>query len=197
MQHQVAVARILLAQRLQACDQRSVVLRHCLVGGPDPPADKRRRARAGGSVCDELLIVHRGMVERFALGIDDYPGWINEQQRVATDSPDVDSVSTDKVKSRKQQRQQQAHRRQLLKPLYDAACSIEKKLTDCRDKLPDYDRRLADESLYSSADRKDELRQLVQDQAATRQAISKLEDDWLEASDALESADRSGLMASQ
>ncbi len=141
------------------------------------------------SVCDELLIVHRGKVERFALGIDDYPGWLNEQQRLETESHSVEAESSDTVVSRKQQRQQQAQRRQRLKPLYDAVNRIEKRLETHRASLHEYDQRLADESLYASADRKDELRQLVKDQAAARQAISELEDEWLTASDALESAD--------
>lgn len=147
------------------------------------------------SVCDELLIVHRGRVDRFALAIDDYPDWLSEQQQIDEAPSGIDGESTDKTKSKKLQRQQQAQRRQRLKPLYDAVNAIEKELANCRTKLQDYDRRLADESIYASADRKDELRQLVKDQAATRQAISQLEDDWLEASDALESADQSALMA--
>lgn len=141
------------------------------------------------SVCDELLIVHRGSVDRFEQGIDDYPDWLSEQQQAESESRDVDGESIDKAKSKKERRQEQAQRRQRLKPLYDTVNEIEAKLSASRARLTEYDCRLADETIYSSADRKDELRRLVRDQAATRQAISALEDEWLEASDALESAE--------
>jgi len=32
------------------------------------------------SVCDELLIVHDGIVDRFNRSLDDYPAWLREQE---------------------------------------------------------------------------------------------------------------------
>ena len=32
------------------------------------------------SVCDELLIVHDGIVDRFSRSLDEYPAWLKEQQ---------------------------------------------------------------------------------------------------------------------
>ena len=48
--------------------------------------------------------------------------------------------------------------------------------------------RLADESIYSDPDRKDEMTRLVQNQAAAKSAIEALEWEWLEASESLERA---------
>ena len=56
-------------------------------------------------------------------------------------------------------------------------------------KLSDYDNRLSDEALYADADRKDELKQLIEDQASVRSKLDTLEWQWLEASEALEKAD--------
>ena len=45
-----------------------------------------------------------------------------------------------------------------------------------------------DESIYTDPDRKDELMQLVRDQAAAKAAVETLEWEWLEASEKLEQA---------
>ena len=138
------------------------------------------------SVCDELLIVHDGIVDRFNRSIDDYPAWLKEQEenaeRVAAKWQDEPA----KQVSKKQQRQEQALRRQRLKPLYDKVKNVEKDLESNRSQLTELDQRLADESLYSDANRKNELTQLVKDQAAVKAAIEKLEWDWLEVSEELE-----------
>ena len=48
--------------------------------------------------------------------------------------------------------------------------------------------RLADESIYADADRKEELTRLIQDQAIVKSTIESLEWEWLEASEELEQA---------
>ena len=120
------------------------------------------------SVCDELLIVHDGIVDRFNRSIDDYPTWLKEQEENAELVAAKWQDEPAKQVSKKQQRQEQAQRRQRLKPLYDKVRSVEKDLASNRSQLVELDERLADESLYSDANRKDELTQLVKDQAAVK-----------------------------
>jgi ATP-binding cassette subfamily F protein 3 len=141
------------------------------------------------SVCDELLIVHDGIVDRFDRSIDDYPAWLKEQEENAEKVAAKWQDEPAKQVSKKQQRQEQALRRQRLKPLYDKVRNIEKDLASNRSQLIELDERLADESLYSDTNRKDELKQLVKDQAAVKAAIEALEWDWLEASEELEKHD--------
>jgi ATP-binding cassette subfamily F protein 3 len=141
------------------------------------------------SVCDELLIVHDGIVDRFDRSIDDYPTWLKEQEENAEKVAAKWQDEPAKQVSKKQQRQEQALRRQRLKPLYDKVRNIEKDLASNRSQLIELDERLADESLYSDTNRKDELTQLVKDQAAVKAAIEALEWDWLEASEELEKHD--------
>ncbi len=140
------------------------------------------------SVCDELLIVHDGIVDRFTRSLDDYPTWLREQEekseQAAAKWQDVPAKSVNK----KQQRQEQAQRRQQLKPLYDKIRDVEKELTVLRTKLVELDTCLADESIYVDQSRKDELTQLIQDQAAAKSSIESLEWEWLEASEELEQA---------
>ena len=141
------------------------------------------------SVCDELLIVHDGIVDRFNRSIDDYPAWLKEQDENAEQEAAKWLDGPVKQVSKKQQRQEQAQRRQRLKPLYDKVKNIEKKLASNRSQLTELDERLADESLYTDTNRKNELTQLVKDQAAVKVEIETLEWDWLEASEELEKQD--------
>ena len=143
------------------------------------------------SVCDELLIVHDGIVDRFDRSLDEYPAWLKEQQASerATDPNGGDTALPVKPASRKQIRQQEAQRRQRLKPLYDKVREIEKQLAATRTDLETLENRLAEEGIYKDPDRKGELTQLVKDQASLKSELEALEWSWMEASEALELAD--------
>ena len=65
---------------------------------------------------------------------------------------------------------------------------VEKALATNRSRLTELEGRLADETIYSDADRADELKQLMKDQAAAKSSIETLEWEWLEASEALDKA---------
>jgi ATP-binding cassette subfamily F protein 3 len=142
------------------------------------------------SVCDELLIVHDGIVDRFQQSLDEYPAWL--KQRQASESEQDESTDTLEVVPRsvnkKELRQQEAQRRQRLKPLLDKIRSIEKHMTSTRENLASMDQELADEKLYTDPDRKAELTQRVKDQATLKTELETLEWNWLEASEELEKA---------
>ena len=140
------------------------------------------------SVCDELLIVHDGIVDRFNRSLDDYPTWLREQDEKSEQAVAKWQDGPAKNVNRKQQRQEQAQQRQRLKPLYDKVRDVEKELTSNQSRLTELEARLADESIYADPSRKDELTQLVQDQAAAKTTIESLEWEWLEASENLEQA---------
>ena len=70
--------------------------------------------------------------------------------------------------------------------MYDKVKTVEKKLASNRSKLTELDEQLAEENIYTDASRKDELTQLVKDQAAVKTEIEALEWEWLEASEQLE-----------
>jgi ATP-binding cassette subfamily F protein 3 len=141
------------------------------------------------SVCDELLIVHDGIVDRFKRSLDEYPAWLKEREQRQCNAESEKKEAPIKQISKKQQRQEQAQRRQRLKPMYDKIRGIEKQLATSRSKLETLEERLADESIYTDQDRKDELTQLVQDQADSKAEIETLEWNWLEVSESLEEAD--------
>jgi ATP-binding cassette subfamily F protein 3 len=149
------------------------------------------------TVCDDLIVVRGGRIQRFDGSLDDYAAWLAEQRpaTVATQSagpgdvpgramtPDP-SVPT----NRKAQRRLEARRRQALKPLTDKVREIERRLAENRSALCSLERQLADPTLYSEADRKAEIKDLLRDRARLSGQIDSLETRWLEASEALERA---------
>ncbi len=140
------------------------------------------------SVCDELLIVHDGTVDQFDRSLDDYSAWLKEHEESSQEASAATSENPGRTTNRKQQRQQQAILRQRLKPLSDQVKKIERDLAIQRATLTDLEVSLSEESLYTDADRKEQLTQLVREQAAVKSTIDSLEWDWLEASEKLEAA---------
>jgi ATP-binding cassette subfamily F protein 3 len=137
------------------------------------------------------LIVHDGIVDRFNRSLDEYPAWLKEQQ-LSEGLPDVaeaDTSSSGKQPSKKQLRQQEAQRRQRLKPMLDKVREIEKQLTANRTSLDSLDKRLTDEAIYKDPERKSELTELIKEQTTIKSTIDTLEWDWMEASEKLENAE--------
>ncbi len=140
------------------------------------------------SVCDELLVVHDGVVDRFTRSLDDYPAWLKEQELISDQAAAKWNETPAKSVNKRQQRQEQAQERQRLKPLRDKVRRVENDLASNRSRLSELETRLADESMYTDPERKDEMTQLIKDQAAVKSTIESLEWEWLEASEALEQA---------
>ena len=145
------------------------------------------------SVCDELLVVHNGGVERFDRSIDDYSSWLKEQEAPAPDgagSADSRSNTPAQVSQvdRKQKRRSEAEQRRQLKPLSDEVRSIEKKMEHVRSELDRVEQVLADSEIYTDATRKEELTDLLREQAGMKAELERLEWAWLHASEALEGA---------
>ena len=141
------------------------------------------------SVCDDLLIVHDGIVDRFNRSLDEYPVWLKERESSGETTGDTRSDSEKSQPSRKEKRQQQARRRRRLKPFLDKVREIEAELESSRIELQAIDAQLADESIYTDPDRRALVAELMQKQRAAKSRIENLEWAWLEASEAAEKAD--------
>jgi ATP-binding cassette, subfamily F, member 3 len=138
------------------------------------------------SVCDELLIVHDGIVDRFERSLDEYPAWLREQEEGASETT-VEETPARSV-NKKQLRQEQAKKRQRLKPLYDRVRQVETELATLRARVARLEADLADEAIYQDPERRDELAALVEEQGTAKASIEALEWEWLEASEKLEQA---------
>jgi ATP-binding cassette subfamily F protein 3 len=140
------------------------------------------------SVCDELVIVHDGIVDRFDRSLDDYAAWLRDQDEKTEQALAKWKDEPAKSVNKKQLRQEQAQQRKRLKPLRDRVREVEKELATNRERLTEIEARLADESIYVDSNRKDELTQLIRDQAQVKSMVESLEWKWLEASEDLERA---------
>ncbi|MEL7187721.1 MAG: ATP-binding cassette domain-containing protein [Pseudomonadota bacterium] len=140
------------------------------------------------SVCDELLIVHDGIVDRFNRSLDDYPAWLREQEENAEQATAKWQDEPAKSVNKKQLRQEQAKQRERLKPLQNKVRKIEKSMAEQRAVLAKLEEQLADETLYADPERSEEVSQLAREQSEARVAIESLEWEWLEASEELEKA---------
>ncbi|MDD1012471.1 ATP-binding cassette domain-containing protein [Pseudomonas rubra] len=136
------------------------------------------------STTDDFLLVADGKVETFDGDLDDYSRWLVEyRQRTApASSAPVNADKTDK----KAQRQAAAALRQQLAPHKREADKLERELGSVHEHLARVDASLADSALYEVA-RKDELRDLLAQQAKFKVREGELEEAWMIALETLES----------
>jgi ATP-binding cassette subfamily F protein 3 len=139
------------------------------------------------SVCDELYIVHNGQLHEFRQPLDEYPNWLKDQETASVSNQPGSSQSAP-VTSKKQNRQEEARRRQLLKPYMDTVRKIDKQMNLQRTELSGLEQLLSDESLYTDASRKAEMTGMLRQQADLKSSLETLEWEWLEASEKLEKA---------
>ena len=139
------------------------------------------------TVCDELIIVHDGEVDRFDRSLDDYPSWLAQQeQSKAETSQSAGANSAQKPPGKREQRQAEARKREELKPLSDCVRNLDREMADLRQALHRLEQQLTDESLYVDNSRKTELTTLIKTRAEFQARLEDQEWKWLEASEALE-----------
>ncbi|MGE8360680.1 ribosomal protection-like ABC-F family protein [Pseudomonas sp.] len=139
------------------------------------------------STTDEFLLVADGKVQPFDGDLDDYARWLVDYR--ARQAP-VSSVESNPDKTDKRaQRQAAAALRQQLAPHKREAEKLEKELGQVQEKLAGIETRLGDSALYEAA-RKDELRDLLAEQAKLKGREAVLEEGWLEALETLEALQR-------
>ncbi|WP_460420983.1 ribosomal protection-like ABC-F family protein [Pseudomonas sp. ZL2] len=136
------------------------------------------------STTDDFLLVADGKVEAFDGDLDDYSRWLVEyrQRNAPVSSAPVNADKTDK----KAQRQAAAALRQQLAPHKREADKLERELGSVHEQLAKVDAGLGDSALYEAA-RKDELRDLLAQQARLKVREGELEEAWMAALETLES----------
>lgn len=137
------------------------------------------------SVTDDLWLVSEGKAASFDGDLDDYRQWLLNKDR--QDKKPTETSSN----SKKQDRQAAAARRQQLQPLRNKVKKAETQMDKLGQNLSELELQLADTSLYTDQ-AKDELKQLLQQQADLKNALEQAETDWIEASEQLEAAQAAG-----
>lgn len=135
------------------------------------------------STTDEFLLVADGKVETFDGDLDDYTRWLVDyrQRNAPVSSAPVNADKTDK----KAQRQAAAALRQQLAPHKREADKLERELGTLHEQLAKVDASLGDSAMYEAA-RKDELRDLLAQQAKLKVREAELEEAWMAALEQLE-----------
>ncbi|KPU57946.1 ABC transporter family protein [Pseudomonas fluorescens] len=136
------------------------------------------------STTDNFYLVADGKVEEFDGDLEDYTRWLVDyrQRNAPVSNTPVNPDKTDK----KAQRQAAAALRQQLAPHKREADKLETELGKLHEKLAKIDASLGDSDIYEPA-RKNELRDLLAEQAKLKVREAELEEAWMEALELLES----------
>jgi ATP-binding cassette subfamily F protein 3 len=136
------------------------------------------------SVTDQFLLVADGKVQVFDGDLDDYRALLTEQKK----NPEETSNNTDSPTSRKEQRKQEAERRQRLKPLFDALKKAEATVEKYHQQQHQLELHLADPAIYADNE-KQRLKTVLAQKTAVDKALAEAEEQWLLAEEHLENAE--------
>ncbi len=140
---------------------------------------------------DEFYLVANHSISLFDGDLSDYQRWLKESlQQAKVEAPKVshennsDDVINDKV-DKKLLRQQEAAKREKLKPLNNLIKKTEKEIEDQQKKLEAIQSKLSGESIYNN-DNKKQLQELLQEQGRLSSSIEELEEKWMSAHEEIE-----------
>lgn len=140
---------------------------------------------------DDFYLVANQRVEAFSGNLEDYQQWVEDQrneQREASRQLPTDSNEAPKL-SKKELRQAAADQRKLLQPLQSKLKSAEKVIQESSAKLAAVHAKLSANDIYTAA-RKDELNDLLRQQADYQSQLEEAEMDWLDVTEQLEQLQR-------
>ena len=135
------------------------------------------------SVTDQLWLVADGRLQPFDGDLDDYKLWLAEQKRLNESADTV--ADSNVVVSRKDQRKQEAERRQRLKPLFDAVKKAEADMEKWHQQQMDLEQKLADPLIYEDSN-KEQLKQVLATKARVDDALEQAELAWMTAEEQLQ-----------
>jgi ATP-binding cassette subfamily F protein 3 len=136
---------------------------------------------------DELLLVYGGKVDPFDGSLDDYPRWLTQQRR-ELDSAIPKPDSENNAVERKNRKRAEAQRRQQLAPLRKQVAQLERQLDQLHARQTELETALADTAMYAP-ENKATLQTHLLEKARVDAAVEDAESAWLEASEALETAE--------
>jgi ATP-binding cassette subfamily F protein 3 len=141
------------------------------------------------TVCDRFVLVANGRAQAYDGDLEDYAQWLGEHRREPTSTEEAADSATRPAPDRKQQRQQEAARRQQLRPYRDSLAQWEKTLEKLQQQQATLETDMADSALYA-AENKERLSELLTQQATLKQQLAEAEEAWMEAAEALEQAEQ-------
>ena len=136
------------------------------------------------STTDEFLLVADGQIQEFEGDLEDYARWLVDFRARQMPTGSSSEPAADKTDKRAQ-RQAAAVLRQQLAPHKREADKLEKALGQLHETLAVVEAKLGDAAVYEAA-RKDELRDLLAEQARLKVREGELEESWMTALEHLE-----------
>jgi ATP-binding cassette subfamily F protein 3 len=140
---------------------------------------------------DEFYLVANHSISLFDGDLADYQRWLKEslqQSKNAVPAPanrsDGSSAVADKV-DKKLLRQQEAAKREQLKPLNNLIKKTEKEIENQQKKFEVIQEKLGSESLYND-DNKKQLQELLLEQGQLGVTIEELEEKWMDAQEQID-----------
>ena len=152
------------------------------------------------AVVDALWLISRGSITSFDDDLDGYARWLNDRANKTNDQTTNEKTKTAPVLDstdgavrnvavdRKQQKRDEADRRQKLAPLRRKVSAAERALDDATLALAAIQTKLGDEALYNE-DQKSVLNKLLNEEASVRKTLFDCEDNLLACMQALEEAE--------
>ncbi len=133
---------------------------------------------------DQLLLVVDRKVDEFSGSLDDYPRWLAERRTPDEDKPAAGAHSAG---ARKDRKRLEAEQRKRLQPLREQLDKLESALEHLTARRAALESELAQPEIYEEG-QKERLKTLLAEKAQVDQALSRTEEDWLAAGEALEAA---------
>lgn len=159
------------------------------------------------ATADQFYIVANGHLTAFDGDLDDYRNWLYETRlNLKQESAQTNKTASvnDNIKEssnpadRKEQKRLEAQERQrigaLRKPIEKKIGQLETKIEKLQEQKTILEQRLSDSGIYDSH-RKEELKQLIADQASCNKELEQLENEWLEQQEQLEQISTSSTSA--
>jgi ATP-binding cassette, subfamily F, member 3 len=140
-----------------------------------------------GMCCDSFWRVADGAVTEFDGDLDDYASWLRRRDRTEQAGPaDAAPGKPEDAASSRDRRRNAAEQRERERPLRNRLKAVEKQIDTIDRELARIESELADPALYQKPGKEAAI--LAQRQSGLRREKGALEDEWLQVSEALESA---------
>ena len=137
--------------------------------------------------CDRLIMVHDQSAEDFPLSLDDYPKWLNDQNKIAQNPEDeIQTTSTENnAASKKDKKRLQAEQRKKLQPLKNKIKKAETELDKLHARQSELEQQLADPEIYAD-NNKQKLQDCLNEKVEIDKQSDTVENTWMEATEELE-----------
>lgn len=146
---------------------------------------------------DEFWLVNDGRVAEYEGDLEDYERWLADRRKDETEAPKRTSAGRvaaaenteavgESADDRKARKRAEAALRQKLSPYRKQQTALEKEMDQLQQKLSVLEEELANPGLYDDSG-KVRLKELLGDQASATARLEKVEAQWLEVSEAVES----------